>query len=544
MDTIVFLWSQWVWPVLLFLIGLNAVVFVHELGHFLAARWAGIRVERFALGMGPRLLGYRGRETDYCICALPIGGYVKMLGQEDFESRKEGDDAGTDGEMDPRSFNAKSVGKRLVVISAGVVMNVLTAPLALAVLVMVGMETPAPIVGGTDPTYPAAAVVIEFPDGAPPQTADAGYDADRKAFIGLQPGDRITRLAGGGFLLGMLDENITRFEDIRLRAVLANATTQFDASLVRTIDGREYAGRCMLGVRRGVGANMPLFGISPPGSLTVAASPTWITAEPLQAGDRLTRINGVAIEHAWDLDRIDKTLDGSPVAVTVRRGPADAGKDVTVTVTPTLGMKGNVRFRKDGTRLVGWTLCDRSGDEPTELDEPGGEVIEVPASEVALLTPGENVLLVPRDELAEDGSHSALDVLGLLPRMRITSVQRGLAGRRRRRPSGRHRPVLRRRAHADRRRVPGGQPPAEGRADGPDGPARRPTRHDGDHAPAPRKGRRLSASRTSQTRRTSSWRASGRARRPTRPASTPKPTRSSSPSTARPSRRGATWSMR
>ena len=93
MDSILYAWTQYIWPLAMFLIGLSFVVFIHELGHFLAARWAGIRVERFAIGMGPRLIGWQPGETDYCVCAFPLGGYVKMLGQEDFEKREEGDDA-------------------------------------------------------------------------------------------------------------------------------------------------------------------------------------------------------------------------------------------------------------------------------------------------------------------------------------------------------------------------------------------------------------------------------------------------------------------
>src|SRR5690554_3558577 len=76
--------GQWVWPLLGFFVGLGLVVFVHELGHFLVAKSVGIRVERFAIGMGPKVAGVKLGETEYCICALPIGGYVKMTGQDDF----------------------------------------------------------------------------------------------------------------------------------------------------------------------------------------------------------------------------------------------------------------------------------------------------------------------------------------------------------------------------------------------------------------------------------------------------------------------------
>ncbi|MCD4699233.1 MAG: site-2 protease family protein, partial [Phycisphaerae bacterium] len=142
-NDIVAIWLRWVWPILLFVIGLGLMIFVHELGHCLVAKWVGIKVERFALGMGPRLFGIKRGETDYCLCAIPLGGYVKMLGQEDFKALKEGDRA------DPRSFEAKSVGARFAVISAGVIMNLILAAVLFIIIGMVGKNFVAPVVGGT-----------------------------------------------------------------------------------------------------------------------------------------------------------------------------------------------------------------------------------------------------------------------------------------------------------------------------------------------------------------------------------------------------------
>ena len=99
------LWAEWFRPILLLVVGLGAVIFVHELGHFLVAKLVGIKVERFALGFGPRLLGYKGKETDYCINLLPLGGYVKMLDQDDFKPLAE-------PSRDPRAFYSKSIGAR------------------------------------------------------------------------------------------------------------------------------------------------------------------------------------------------------------------------------------------------------------------------------------------------------------------------------------------------------------------------------------------------------------------------------------------------
>ena len=83
------LWAQWLWPILLLVFGLGGVIFFHEFGHFFVAKLVGIKVERFAIGFGPRLLGFSIGETDYCIKILPLGGYVKMLGQDDLNPLEE-----------------------------------------------------------------------------------------------------------------------------------------------------------------------------------------------------------------------------------------------------------------------------------------------------------------------------------------------------------------------------------------------------------------------------------------------------------------------
>jgi regulator of sigma E protease len=130
-------------------IGLSFVVFVHELGHFAMAKWCDVHVEAFSIGFGPALPGcsFRRGETTYLIGALPLGGYVKMVG--------EGPDA-EDAEDDPRSFRNKPVWQRMAIISAGVTMNVV---LALVCFVFVyrthGAERLPGVVWRIDPGSPA-----------------------------------------------------------------------------------------------------------------------------------------------------------------------------------------------------------------------------------------------------------------------------------------------------------------------------------------------------------------------------------------------------
>src|SRR5215467_8077989 len=87
------------------------IVFVHELGHFLAAKWAGVGVERFSLGFGPKLFGKRVGETEYLVSAIPLGGYIKMIGEEVGEA--------VDQNLERLSFSHKPVGKRFLIVFAG-----------------------------------------------------------------------------------------------------------------------------------------------------------------------------------------------------------------------------------------------------------------------------------------------------------------------------------------------------------------------------------------------------------------------------------------
>src|SRR5438477_5454154 len=93
-------------------LGLGFVIFFHELGHFAVAKWCDVHVETFSIGFGPPLPGcaWRWGETMYMIALIPLGGYVKMVGEG-----AESDEADTD----PRSFKNKSVGQRMAIISAG-----------------------------------------------------------------------------------------------------------------------------------------------------------------------------------------------------------------------------------------------------------------------------------------------------------------------------------------------------------------------------------------------------------------------------------------
>lgn len=211
------------WNILLIILGFGLLIFVHELGHFLAARWAGIRCESFAIGMGPQVLSYRSGiglragstdaatsarlekpairmtkaelaaagvgETEYSLRALPLGGFVRMLGQDDMDP--------TRVSTEPGSYQSTPVWKRMIVVSAGVASNLVLAVLLFVVAFMIGVRFEAPVVGEVAPGSPAATAIDA-----------AGGPA------GLRRGDRIRSI----------DESaIETFADLQIAGAMARA---------------------------------------------------------------------------------------------------------------------------------------------------------------------------------------------------------------------------------------------------------------------------------------------------------------------------------
>ncbi len=144
---------------LAFLFVLGVLIFVHELGHFLVARWHGVRVHTFSLGFGPKILKFRRGDTEYCISAVPLGGYVKLAGETVEEARTGA----------PDEFLSKSKWVRFQVYLAGPIMNILLAIVVLAVVFAQEADIPtyeqaAPVIGQVAPDSPAAAAGLRAGD--------------------------------------------------------------------------------------------------------------------------------------------------------------------------------------------------------------------------------------------------------------------------------------------------------------------------------------------------------------------------------------------
>lgn len=175
--------------VVAFLIVLSIVVFVHEMGHFLVARWNGVRVETFSIGFGPQLFGFDDRHgTRWRVAAIPLGGYVKFFGDADASSATNDGRPMTDEER-AVSFHHKSVWQRIAIVVAGPAANLVFAVVVFAVVYgAIGQMATPPVVADVVP-------------------GSAAEEA------GLQPGDRIVSVNG---------TEINRFEQLQHMIPLTN----------------------------------------------------------------------------------------------------------------------------------------------------------------------------------------------------------------------------------------------------------------------------------------------------------------------------------
>ncbi len=365
-------------------VGFGAIIFVHELGHFLAAKWAGIRVLAFSMGMGPVLVSYRkgmgwrkgssepdyrrlladGAATDgispteYRLSALPLGGYVKMLGQEDANP-------GAVSEA-PDSYQNRPVWKRMVVICAGVVMNVIAAAVLFVVVFMVGLKVQPPVVGYVADASPAAVAEPVGRDDVGP---------------GLLPEDRVLQVG---------DREMRSFTEVVTEVAMSGRREP-----VRLLVERPGLGEPIEFVataRPDQATGLLDLGIAPPSSPVLAR---WEETElrdrvarmaglgGVAPGDRLVRVGGQAAARPDALVHAAERSGGTPFeAVFVSPDGAERG----VTLTPERGLQAGevvVRGERVGVEhVLGLLPLIRvSPDSPAEMTrqglEPGDVLVRI-----------------------------------------------------------------------------------------------------------------------------------------------------------------------
>jgi len=162
--------------ILYFIVALGILVLVHEWGHFIVARLSGIRVEQFSIGFGPKIFSFKRGQTEYRIAWIPLGGYVKLYG-EDPMAEADGDiEKAKEIEASPEAFSSKSLKARLATVFAGPAMNLVLCLILMPIVFMVGRMVPA--------ILEKPPVVIGVQEGSP------------AAIAGLQEGDKIISIDG------------------------------------------------------------------------------------------------------------------------------------------------------------------------------------------------------------------------------------------------------------------------------------------------------------------------------------------------------------
>ena len=147
MDMLISWLQQGFVAIVPFVVLLGILIFIHELGHFMVARWCGVRVEVFSLGFGKKIFSHKKGDTTYCISIIPLGGYVKMFGEQPGESISEEDKK--------HSFTQKNVLQRIAIVLAGPLMNFFFAVLIFSALALVGEEMHKPMLGDIETKTPA-----------------------------------------------------------------------------------------------------------------------------------------------------------------------------------------------------------------------------------------------------------------------------------------------------------------------------------------------------------------------------------------------------
>jgi len=285
--------------ILIGLAGLGLMVFIHELGHFFAARALGIEVEAFALGWGPTLLKYKGKRTEYRLAAFPLGGYCKMKGEQDMadalQNKKEVLEASSG------SFFAAKPWRRIIVVAAGPLVNLVFALIVMTLVWFIGFSytsTDNRIVlpsdyhsqsGPSDPTMPVLDTT-----------------ASPAALAGLKSGDRIVAINGSP---------TESFRDIQMGIAVAAKQkvtlsidrdgTNFETSLEPLLDTQTGAGR--IGIRQWI---EPVVEKVSGGAASGGILP----------GDRILSVGGTPIVHIMDLESAVAASRGAVEVVVDRQG--------------------------------------------------------------------------------------------------------------------------------------------------------------------------------------------------------------------------------
>ena len=357
----------WAKVILMVAGGLGFVIFVHELGHFVVAKLCGVKCEKFYLGFdigGLKLFHFQYGETEYGIGILPLGGYVKMLGQDDNPAGEAADIERAKTEpLDPRSYKAQTVPERMAIISAGVIMNLIFAVVFAAIAFRLGVVAEPCIVAGTLP-------------------GEAAWQAD------MQPGDVIVQINDRA---SEKDDEL-RWTDLMHAVMLSNPDTGVRFRIKR--EGIAEPFWLTLKPERVAGRMAPMIGASGPRTTTLRV------VEGLTPGilgfkvdDKISAIDGQPIADNAEFQKLLAHHPDDAVRISVERPkhaegekPAKDGPTETleISVPPrplqTLGLvmkMGPITAIQENSVAAAAGL--RAGDQIVSIDgQPVGDPITLP----------------------------------------------------------------------------------------------------------------------------------------------------------------------
>jgi len=270
-----------------FTIVIGILVFVHEFGHFIVAKRTGVGVEKFSLGFGPKLIGFKRGETEYMISAIPLGGYVKLTGENPDELLTN----------DPREFGSRSIGVRWSIVFAGPLMNYFLAFILLPLVYIIGIQIPAYL-------------------DQPPIVQWVAENSPAKG-AGLQRGDRIIAV------------NKKEVKDWKVFTTLSQSQQGEKVSIQFERDGRIQEKVLSLPSDSSLSGTPGLF---PQMDARVGGIVDDSPAEKagVKPGDHIKKIEGTEITHWLQMSELVKDYLGETISLTIER----EGKRVTMSLTP------------------------------------------------------------------------------------------------------------------------------------------------------------------------------------------------------------------
>ena len=278
-----------------FLVVLGVLVTFHEFGHFIVARWAGVRVLKFSLGFGPKVLSRQIGDTEYLVSAIPLGGYVKMFGEDAGEP--------VPAEERERSFSHKPLWKRTLIVAAGPGFNFFLSYLIFSAWLAVGVPLPIPTFAEILPTIDA--IRADSPAGQ----------------AGIQVGDRVTKID---------EQDITTKNEV-YAAVAESGGRSLTVEVRRGDTLKTFLVTPELYDPESVEHPLYVMGIEEAAPIVTAVMPDMPAAEAgLKENDRILEIQGETIQTWSQMTRIVKAHPNEALTMQVDR----EGAILTLTIVP------------------------------------------------------------------------------------------------------------------------------------------------------------------------------------------------------------------